>query len=212
MRLAILSDIHGNYDDLNAVLEECKKYKIEQYLCLGDYVGYYYEPKKVWDLIYSLNGVKIKGNHEDLLNGSLSSRVIRNQIKEKYGTGHQVAQNQLSIEEIKQLYNLPKKKLIQIRKYTLYVLLRKEFDRPVKSAKKQSIFVSLGIAASDNIISIIDQLAKEYKFSVILSDNFSVNEMIDAIDKSLLTICGASVTLHEVWRRNKIALPVYQEQ
>jgi len=118
MRLAILSDIHGNYDALNAVLEECKKYKIEQYLCLGDYVGYYYEPKKVWDLIYSLNGVKIKGNHEDLLNGSLSSRVIRNQIKEKYGTGHQVAQNQLSIEEIKQLYNLPKKKLIQIRKYT----------------------------------------------------------------------------------------------
>jgi putative phosphoesterase len=118
MRLAILSDVHGNYDALNAVLEECKKYKIEQYLCLGDYVGYYYEPKKVWDLIYSLNGVKIKGNHEDLLNGSLSSRVIRNQIKEKYGTGHQVAQNQLSSEEIKQLYNLPEKKLIQIGKYT----------------------------------------------------------------------------------------------
>ena len=118
MRLAILSDIHGNYDALNAVLEECKKYKIEQYLCLGDYVGYYYEPKKVWDRIHQLNGVKIKGNHEDLLNGSLSSRVIRNQIKEKYGTGHQVAQNQLSREEIKQLYNLPKKKLIQIRKYT----------------------------------------------------------------------------------------------
>jgi len=91
-----------------------------------------------------------------------------------------------------------------------YVLLRKEFDRPVESVKKQSIFVSLGVAASDNIISIIDQLAKEYKFSVILSDNFSVDEMIDAIDQSLLTICGASVTLHEVWRRNKIALPVYQ--
>lgn len=91
-----------------------------------------------------------------------------------------------------------------------YILLRKEFDRPVKSFKKQSIFISLGIAASNNIISIIEQLAKEYKFSVILSDNFSVNDMIDAIDQSLLTICGASVTLHEVWRRNTIALPVYQ--
>lgn len=118
MRLAILSDIHGNYDALKAVLEECKKHKIEQYLCLGDYVGYYYEPKKVWDLIYSLNGVKIKGNHEDLLKDSLSSRIIRNQIKEKYGTGHQVAQNQLSCEQINQLYNLPEKKLVQIGEYT----------------------------------------------------------------------------------------------
>ncbi len=118
MRLAILSDIHGNYDALNAVLEECKKYNIEQYLCLGDYVGYYYEPKKVWDLINSLNGVKIKGNHEDLLNRFLSSGVIRSQIIEKYGTGHQLAKNQLSSEEIKLLYDLPEKKLIQIGKYT----------------------------------------------------------------------------------------------
>ena len=91
-----------------------------------------------------------------------------------------------------------------------YVLLRKEFDRPVKSAKKQSIFVSLGISASDNIISIIDQLAQAHGLSVIISDGFSVNKMVDAIDQSLLTICGASVTLHEVWRRNTIALPVYQ--
>tara|TARA_B110000046_G_scaffold182716_1_gene217307 strand:+ start:3248 stop:4177 length:930 start_codon:yes stop_codon:yes gene_type:complete len=91
-----------------------------------------------------------------------------------------------------------------------YVLLRKEFERPIKPIKKKSIFVSLGTAASDNIISIIDHLAKEYEFSVILSGGFSVNEMIDAIDNSLFTICGASVTLHEVWRRNTIALPVYQ--
>ena len=90
------------------------------------------------------------------------------------------------------------------------MLLRKEFERPIKPIKKKSIFVSLGTAASDNIISIIDHLAKEYEFSVILSGGFSVNEMIDAIDNSLFTICGASVTLHEVWRRNTIALPVYQ--
>ena len=117
MRIAILSDIHGNFDALNAVLEECKKYKIQQYLCLGDYVGYYYEPKKVWDRIHQLNGVKIKGNHEDLLNDSISSKAIRNQVKDKYGTGHQVAQNQLSSEDIKQLFNLPVKKQIQIDKY-----------------------------------------------------------------------------------------------
>lgn len=101
-------------------------------------------------------------------------------------------------------------KNIQIFAGRQYVLLRKEFKRPIKPIKKESIFISLGGAASDKIISILDELAKKYKFSVIRSDGFSVNEMIDAIDNSLLTICGASVTLHEVWRRNSIALPVYQ--
>lgn len=92
------------------------------------------------------------------------------------------------------------------------VLLRKEFERPIKPIKKKSIFVSLGISASDNLNSVIDKLANKHQLSVIRSDGFSVNEMIDAIDNSLLIICGASVTLHEVWRRNSIALPVYQAE
>lgn len=99
---------------------------------------------------------------------------------------------------------------IQIFAGRQYVLLRKEFERQINHTKKDSIFLSLGVAASDSIISIIHQLAKEHEFFVVQSDNFSVDEMIDAIDQSLITICGASVTLHEVWSRNTIALPVYQ--
>lgn len=118
MKVAVMSDIHGNYDALIQVLEECKKYNVDKYIFLGDYVGYYYEPKKVWDKICQLDGFKIKGNHEDLLEDSLHSKVRKIQIKEKYGIGHQLAQNQLSREEIKQLYNLPKKKLIQIGEFT----------------------------------------------------------------------------------------------
>ncbi len=99
---------------------------------------------------------------------------------------------------------------IQIFAGRQYLLLRKEFERPIKPIKKDSIFVSLGVAASDKIIPIVDEMAKKHEISVIRSDGFSVNQMIDAIDNSLLTICGASVTLHEVWKRNTIALPVYQ--
>lgn len=91
-----------------------------------------------------------------------------------------------------------------------YLLLRKEFESTIKRIKKEYIFLSLGISGSESIINIIDELAKKHGLSVMKSDNLSVNEMIDAIDKSLLTICGASVTLHEVWKRNTIALPVYQ--
>ena len=117
MTIAILSDIHGNYDALTQVLEECKKCNVEKYIFLGDYVGYYYEPKKVWDKICQLNGVKIKGNHEDLLKDSLTSKVRMRQIKEKYGIGHQLAQNQLLDEDLKQLNSLPEKKRIQINNF-----------------------------------------------------------------------------------------------
>lgn len=117
MRIAILSDIHGNYDALTQVLEECKKCNVEKYIFLGDYVGYYYEPKKVWDKICQLDGVKIKGNHEDLLKDSLSSKARMHQIKKKYGMGHQIAQNQLLEVEIEQLYSLPEKKRIQIKNF-----------------------------------------------------------------------------------------------
>lgn len=117
MKVAVMSDIHGNYDALIQVLEECKKYNVDKYIFLGDYVGYYYEPKKVWDKICQLDGFKIKGNHEDLLKDSLHSKVRKRQIKEKYGIGHQLAQNQLSEEDIEKLYSLPKKKRIQIKNF-----------------------------------------------------------------------------------------------
>ena len=117
MKVAVISDIHGNYDALVKVLEECKERNIEKYLFLGDYVGYYYEPKKVWDKICQLNGIKIKGNHEDLLKDSITSKVRMRQIKDKYGIGHQLAQNQLVEEEIEQLYSLPEKKRIQIKNF-----------------------------------------------------------------------------------------------
>lgn len=115
MRIAILSDIHGNYDALTQVLEECKKCNVEKYIFLGDYVGYYYEPKKVWDKICQLDGVKIKGNHEDLLKDSLSSKARMHQIKKKYGMGHQIAQNQLLEVEIEQLYSLPEKNEFRLK-------------------------------------------------------------------------------------------------
>ena len=43
MRLAFISDIHGNFDALKAAMLDIKKNKIEKIFCLGDIVNYYYE-------------------------------------------------------------------------------------------------------------------------------------------------------------------------
>ena len=40
MRYALLADIHGNLEALNAILEHLAAQRIDRYLCLGDTVGY----------------------------------------------------------------------------------------------------------------------------------------------------------------------------
>lgn len=39
MKIGIISDIHGNIDALDAVLEELKKENIDKIICVGDFVG-----------------------------------------------------------------------------------------------------------------------------------------------------------------------------
>ena len=37
--IAVISDIHGNYEALEAVLKEIDKLKVSKIYCLGDVVG-----------------------------------------------------------------------------------------------------------------------------------------------------------------------------
>lgn len=39
MNIGIISDIHGNIDALNSVLEELDKKEIDKIICLGDFIG-----------------------------------------------------------------------------------------------------------------------------------------------------------------------------
>lgn len=51
MRIAFISDIHGNYDAFKAVLKDIKKLKVDKVYCLGDIVNYYYEPHKCINIL-----------------------------------------------------------------------------------------------------------------------------------------------------------------
>ena len=66
MKYAIISDIHGNLEALNASLEICQQEKVESYVCLGDVVGYNANPKECLDIVRQLPGlVIVKGNHDE---------------------------------------------------------------------------------------------------------------------------------------------------
>ncbi len=60
---AIISDIHGNLEALQAVVEDIGRHPVEAIYCLGDLVGYGPNPRECVDLAMRWN-VVIKGNFD----------------------------------------------------------------------------------------------------------------------------------------------------
>ncbi len=64
MKIAIISDIHGNLEALNKVAEDIKKLGITMVFCLGDIVGYGPYPSQCLMQIRNLAKITLRGNHE----------------------------------------------------------------------------------------------------------------------------------------------------
>ena len=64
MKLALISDIHGNLEALVSVLAHIEKQKVDEIHCLGDVIGYGSDPNGCLELIERSCSVKIMGNHE----------------------------------------------------------------------------------------------------------------------------------------------------
>lgn len=60
---AIISDIHGNLEALQAVLRDIEQSKITDIYCLGDVVGYGPNPRECLDLVMKCK-VVLLGNHD----------------------------------------------------------------------------------------------------------------------------------------------------
>ena len=71
MRYGILSDIHGNLEALDAVLEVLAEERVDRYLCLGDIVGYGASPNACLDRVIGLTTDVIAGNHDHAAIGKL---------------------------------------------------------------------------------------------------------------------------------------------
>ena len=63
-KIAFISDIHGNYPALKAVLKDINSQKVNKIYCLGDLVGYYSQINEVIDTIREREIECIIGNHD----------------------------------------------------------------------------------------------------------------------------------------------------
>lgn len=64
MKIAAISDIHGNIYSLMKVLEDIDEQKVDLVVCLGDLVGYGPHPNEVVSLIKRREMPCIKGNYD----------------------------------------------------------------------------------------------------------------------------------------------------
>ena len=62
--IALISDIHGNYEALKQVLKKIDEMCIEEIYCLGDVVGYYSQVNECCDELRKRNVKCVMGNHD----------------------------------------------------------------------------------------------------------------------------------------------------
>lgn len=114
MKIAILSDIHGNSFALQKVLEEAKQLNVGKVLVLGDIVGYYYHPNLVLEMLEEWDHELITGNHETFLKKVISNDLSMDKLKDKYGNGHHIALERLSSTQLDKLLNAPEQNEVVI--------------------------------------------------------------------------------------------------
>jgi predicted phosphodiesterase len=67
MRVAIISDLHGNTFALEAILEDIAKQNVDQIIVAGDSVNGHPNSKQCWDMVLTLNCPVLQGNHEQYM-------------------------------------------------------------------------------------------------------------------------------------------------
>jgi diadenosine tetraphosphatase ApaH/serine/threonine PP2A family protein phosphatase len=71
MRIALLSDVHGNLPAFEAVLGDAEEQAVEAVWCLGDLVGYGAEPDGCVQLARDRCDLSLAGNHDLVVTGDI---------------------------------------------------------------------------------------------------------------------------------------------
>jgi len=78
MRFGILGDIHGNREALTAVVDAMRAEGVDEWVQVGDIVGYGPEPSACIDIVRSLGCVVCMGNHDAAVLGILDTAYFNN--------------------------------------------------------------------------------------------------------------------------------------
>lgn len=114
MRIAVFSDTHGNAVALDAMIRHAESVGVEQYLNLGDMVGYYTQPREVVERARTLPGWTIQGNHERFLTRVMAGELDVDELTARYGEGHRIALDELGEGQLAWLAQLPAERALVV--------------------------------------------------------------------------------------------------
>ena len=138
MKIAIISDIHGNIDALDSVLKNIEKEGCQKIFCLGDIAMAGPEPsitiKKIQELISSKDFHIIQGNTDEMLSVfSLDIHAAIKNVNDVMASAYLADSELLNEEEKLFLKNLPKQKEIELLQKKLNEKNGKEQDNNIGS-------------------------------------------------------------------------------
>lgn len=111
MRIAVISDIHGNAHALRPVLADMANKGIDHLLIAGDFVGYYYRPDEVFALLKGWRWECIQGNHDAMLARFFQEDAqFKQKYRQHYGGGLDIASRVLTKTQTDFLKRLPEKR------------------------------------------------------------------------------------------------------
>lgn len=83
MKLAVISDIHGNLDSLDVVLASIESCGVRQVVCLGDVAEMGPKPHETLQRLMELKCITIRGNEDEALLNSEAPREYQDDIDRK---------------------------------------------------------------------------------------------------------------------------------
>jgi diadenosine tetraphosphatase ApaH/serine/threonine PP2A family protein phosphatase len=109
MKYAIISDIHGNFEALKAVLKGIEKTGADKFICLGDIIGYGADIHECISEVQRIGAVTVPGNHEYAVLGKIDYRLFRNDVWPVWNW----TRKNLTDSELSFLQGLPEKKRLE---------------------------------------------------------------------------------------------------
>lgn len=97
MKFAIITDVHGNFDALESVLDDIdRREKIDKIYNLGDNIGVGHETNKVLDAIFDRDDMEIiAGNHDEAVMSLVNETPYPEDLKDKFYEHHQWIESHL---------------------------------------------------------------------------------------------------------------------
>ena len=110
VKFAILTDVHGNFDALQTVLDDIdRREDINKIFNLGDNIGVGHETNKVLDEIFDRDDMEIiAGNHDEAVMSIVNDTPYPEDLKDKFYEHHQWIESHLDEDYYDRLNELPR--------------------------------------------------------------------------------------------------------